>query len=497
MANQGQRLIPEYLLHYAEDLHENHPDPSAPWGGGSGGTPIEEGTGISITGTDTKTISIDEEVVATQTYVAEYVSEHPGPQGPQGEQGPKGDTGATGPQGPQGETGPQGPQGEQGIQGETGATGPQGPAGQDGTNGTDGITPHIGANGNWFIGDTDTNVHAQGPQGETGATGATGPQGPKGDTGETGATGPQGPQGIQGETGPQGPTGETGATGPQGEQGPQGPTGPQGPKGDDGLTTSISVNGTTYTQSSGLITLPNYPTVPTVNNSTITITQGGTTKGTFTLNQSSDQTIALDGSTEEWQVIEVPSFVSSTTITSAQYSTIETYFPKVMICVITTLAVDKLVKRYYKPLVRNTNNPSYSFVGESDISSSHATVSELLVTNINNTPRITQTSVALTNNYNNLQNKPSIPSSASTTITPTTTTAVTGTSTTSATVVNSVTYTPATETLVFTYSDNTTATITLLTSSTTVSSTTTGVVASVSDSTTTVMTGATATTTLS
>jgi hypothetical protein len=40
--------------------------------------------------------------------------------------------------------------------------------------------------------------------------------------------------------------------------------------------------------------LSNKPTIPTVNNSTITLTQGGTTKGYFKLNQSSDATIALD-----------------------------------------------------------------------------------------------------------------------------------------------------------------------------------------------------------
>ena len=57
----------------------------------------------------------------------------------------------------------------------------------------------------------------------------------------------------------------TGARGPQGPQGPTGPQGPQGPqglqgvKGTDGLTTQIRVNGTTYTQSNGLITLPDYP----------------------------------------------------------------------------------------------------------------------------------------------------------------------------------------------------------------------------------------------
>lgn len=59
-----------------------------------------------------------------------------------GDKGDKGDTGATG------ATGPQGPKGD------TGATGPQGPKGTDGT------TPHIGANGNWFLGETDTGVKA-------------------------------------------------------------------------------------------------------------------------------------------------------------------------------------------------------------------------------------------------------------------------------------------------------------------------------------------------
>ena len=40
--------------------------------------------------------------------------------------------------------------------------------------------------------------------------------------------------------------------------------------------------------------IKNKPTIPTVNNSAITFTQGGVTKGSFTLNQSSAQTIALD-----------------------------------------------------------------------------------------------------------------------------------------------------------------------------------------------------------
>ena len=35
----------------------------------------------------------------------------------------------------------------------------------DGADGDDGITPHIGSNGNWYLGDTDTGVTATGPQG--------------------------------------------------------------------------------------------------------------------------------------------------------------------------------------------------------------------------------------------------------------------------------------------------------------------------------------------
>lgn len=43
--------------------------------------------------------------------------------------------------------------------------------GQDGVSGADGITPHIGDNGNWFIGETDTNKPAQGANGVNGNDG--------------------------------------------------------------------------------------------------------------------------------------------------------------------------------------------------------------------------------------------------------------------------------------------------------------------------------------
>lgn len=51
--------------------------------------------------------------------------------------------------------------------------------------------------------------------------------------------------------------------GAKGDKGGTGAQGPQGEKGSDGLTTAVKVNGQTYTHSNGLITLPNYPTVPT------------------------------------------------------------------------------------------------------------------------------------------------------------------------------------------------------------------------------------------
>lgn len=166
-----------------------------------------------------------------------------------------------GPQGPAGPQGPQGTQGIQGTQGPQGEQGPQGTQGTPGTNGQDGITPHIGENGNWFIGDTDTDVHAQGPQGEQGTQGIQGTQGPQGEQGTPGtngqdgitphidettkhwiigstdtgvvAEGQQGPQGTQGIQGPEGPQG------PAGPQGTQGTAGTPGTNGQDGITPHI------------------------------------------------------------------------------------------------------------------------------------------------------------------------------------------------------------------------------------------------------------------
>lgn len=57
---------------------------------------------------------------------------------------------------------------------------------------------------------------------------------------------------------------------------------------------ALSANLSTVATSGSYNDLSNKPTIPTVNDATITFTQGGTTKGTITLNQSSNATIALD-----------------------------------------------------------------------------------------------------------------------------------------------------------------------------------------------------------
>lgn len=105
-----------------------------------------------------------------------------------------------------------------------------------GNGGGEAVVPSIGENGNWFIGDQDTGIAAQGPTGEAGSKGDPGEQGPQGIQGEVG---PQGPQGIQGPAGVQGPKGD------KGEPGVQGPAGIQGAKGDKGDTGAAGPQGPT------------------------------------------------------------------------------------------------------------------------------------------------------------------------------------------------------------------------------------------------------------
>lgn len=50
------------------------------------------------------------------------------------------------------------------------AKGAQGPKGDTGAAGADGVTPHIGDNGNWYIGSTDTGKPSRGTAGAPGKT---------------------------------------------------------------------------------------------------------------------------------------------------------------------------------------------------------------------------------------------------------------------------------------------------------------------------------------
>lgn len=87
----------------------------------------------------------------------------------------------------------------------------RGPSGEKGENGQDGTTPHIGSNGNWYLGERDTGVQAQGPKGNPGAHGK------------------------------------------------------DGAPGKDGLTTAVNIGGTTTQHVNGLITIPDNSVLAAIN----------------------------------------------------------------------------------------------------------------------------------------------------------------------------------------------------------------------------------------
>lgn len=88
-----------------------------------------------------------------------------------------------GPQGPKGDTGAKGEKGDRGEKGDTGATGAKGDKGDPGATGPQGITPTIGENENWYLGNVDTGKPSRGRQGEKGEKGDTGAKGENGDSG--------------------------------------------------------------------------------------------------------------------------------------------------------------------------------------------------------------------------------------------------------------------------------------------------------------------------
>lgn len=118
-----------------------------------------------------------------------------------------------------GADGAPGKDGADGTNGKDGVDGKPGAAGADGAKGADGITPHIGDNGNWYIGSTDTGKPSRGATGAKGDAGATGPAGPAGPQGHAGAPGKDGAPGAPGAQGEKGEKGEKGDPGTPGAAG--------------------------------------------------------------------------------------------------------------------------------------------------------------------------------------------------------------------------------------------------------------------------------------
>ncbi len=114
--------------------------------------------------------------------------------------------------------------------------GKDGKDGSPGVDGSDGITPHIGSNGNWFIGNTDTGKPSRGADGQPGQSGSPGSNGSDGvsathswngtvltitsasGTSSADLKGTKGDKGDKGDSikGDKGDKGDTGATGQRG-----------------------------------------------------------------------------------------------------------------------------------------------------------------------------------------------------------------------------------------------------------------------------------------
>jgi hypothetical protein len=154
-------------------------------------------------------------------------------------------------------TGPAGVDGQDGTNGTDGQNGQDGLDGRDGTDGADGLTPYIGANGNWFIGDTDTGIPATGPAGTDGQDGTNGNDGMDGRDGTDGTDGLTpyiGDNGnwfigdtdtgiaAAGQNGTNGTDGMDGTNGTDGQDGQDGTNGTDGVDGQKGLTIVTASN---------------------------------------------------------------------------------------------------------------------------------------------------------------------------------------------------------------------------------------------------------------
>ena len=142
-----------------------------------------------------------------------------------------------------------------GLKGDKGDNGTNGQNGEPGQNGQPGLTPRIGENGNWWVGNTDLGVKAQGnpgtngQDGQPGRDGQNGQPGRDGQNGETPRIGDNGNWWIGNEDtgkparGAQGPQGNPGTNGQNGQPGRDGQNGQPGRDGQNGETPRIGDNG--------------------------------------------------------------------------------------------------------------------------------------------------------------------------------------------------------------------------------------------------------------
>ena len=132
--------------------------------------------------------------------------------------------------------------------------------GENGQNGKDGVSPHIGENGNWWIGNHDTGVASTGPAGQNGANGQNGINGADGKDGIT----PQlrivdGYWELSYDGGKTWTSLGVAVTGPKGDKGDTGDKGDKGDKGDpgeDGID-GVGITEVTIVDGKLIITLSN------------------------------------------------------------------------------------------------------------------------------------------------------------------------------------------------------------------------------------------------
>lgn len=86
--------------------------------------------------------------------------------------------------------------GKDGANGVDGANGKDGANGNNGADGRDGVTPHIGEDGYWYIGNTSTGIKAHGENGADGKDGINGQDGKNGTDGKDGTNGQNGADGV-------------------------------------------------------------------------------------------------------------------------------------------------------------------------------------------------------------------------------------------------------------------------------------------------------------